>query len=202
MRNGLAMALVLSGTVCGAIALAGPADDAAEEAVKKLDGNVVRNQQLPDKPVVSIMLSLSKVQDGDLKQFAGLKTLKYLALYNTQITDATLKDLAPFQLETLDVMKTKITDAGLKDLAAIGTLETLALAGNPLTGEGLKDLAALKKLRKLDLRETKITDESLAGLAGLTALSGLDLGETAITGTGLKGQNTNPTQNKKEKHQS
>src|SRR4051794_3687855 len=138
-------------------ARADEADDRAEAAVKKLDGSLVRNQTLPGKPLVSVMLSMSKCTDDDLKMLADLKSISYLVLYNTGITDAGLQHLVGLQsLTRIDVMKPKITDAGLKVLAGMPNLEGLELATNGLTGEGLKNLAGHKSLSRLNLRATKV----------------------------------------------
>ena len=103
------------------------AEDAALAMVKKFGGTVVRNEQLPNQPVISVMLSLSACKDADLKELVGFKALTYLALYRTAVTDAGLKEVAKLKsLQTLDVMKTKITDAGLKELVPLKSLERLA----------------------------------------------------------------------------
>ena len=75
-------------------ARADPPEDAVEATVKKLHGSVVRRDDLPGKPIVSVMLSMSKCKDADLKALTGLKSLTYLALYRTGITDAGLKEVA------------------------------------------------------------------------------------------------------------
>src|SRR4029079_14078145 len=74
-------------------ASADEADDRVEAAVKKLDGSLERNQTLPGKPLVSVMLSMKKCTDDALKMLANLKSISYLALYNTGITDAGLQHL-------------------------------------------------------------------------------------------------------------
>lgn len=53
-------------------------DDQVEAAVKALEGSVVRDKQKPGQPVISVILSLSKCTDADLKKLAGLKSLSYL----------------------------------------------------------------------------------------------------------------------------
>src|SRR5690242_17285664 len=107
-RFGLGLCLVFA----AAGAWADQSEDAIEATVKRLGGSVVRNEQLPDKPIISVMLSLSDCKDADLKALTGLKSLTSLALYRTGITDAGLKEVAALKtLTSLDVMKTKITDA-------------------------------------------------------------------------------------------
>src|SRR3954466_15547004 len=101
-------------SVCVALAApsarADPAEDAIEATIKKLDGTVVRREDPPGKPIVSVILSMSNCKDADLKALTGLKAMTSLALYRTGITDAGLKEVAALKaLTSLDVMKTKIT---------------------------------------------------------------------------------------------
>jgi hypothetical protein len=51
------------------------AEDRVEAAVKKLEGSVVRRNDLPGKPIVNVILSMSKVKDDDLKMLSDLKSL-------------------------------------------------------------------------------------------------------------------------------
>src|SRR6516164_9565265 len=78
--------------------LADEAEDKAVEAVKKLGGTVVREDNDPAKPVIKVDLVLSQVTDADLKELAPLKELKELNLMACKgVTDAGLKELAPLQ---------------------------------------------------------------------------------------------------------
>ena len=70
------------------------ADDRVEAAVKKLDGSVVRRNDLAGNPIVNVILSMSKVKDDDLKMLGDLKSLSSIQLYRTDITDAGLSNLA------------------------------------------------------------------------------------------------------------
>ena len=140
MRNRLRFALSLCVVLAAAGAWADQAEDTIEATVKKLGGSVVRGEQLPGKPIISVALSLSDCKDADLKVLTGLKSLTSLALYRTGITNAGLKEVASLKtLTSLDVMKTKITDSGLKELARLDLLERLALASTELYGSGLKE---------------------------------------------------------------
>jgi hypothetical protein len=60
-----------------------PADEAkgaAERAVERLKGRIVRDDKAPGKPVVAVDLSFRAVTDADLKHLAGLKDLRELDL--------------------------------------------------------------------------------------------------------------------------
>ena len=121
VRYGMSVFVVFA----AAGAWAGQSEDTIEATVKKLGGSVVRNEQLPGKPIVSVTLSMSDCKDADIKALTGLKSLNSLALYRTAITDAGLKEVAALKtLTSLDVMKTKITDSGLKELAGLDLLAT------------------------------------------------------------------------------
>src|SRR5215468_10493445 len=84
------------------------ADNAEDKAVaffKELGGNADRNENLPGKPVVSMLFfSNAKVTDADLKALAAFKNLTTLILSDIKITDAGLRELAPLKnLTRLDL---------------------------------------------------------------------------------------------------
>src|SRR5262245_19804189 len=58
----------------------------------------------------------------------------------------------------LDLFDTQLTDAGLKELAGLKTLHTLDLGVTKVTDAGLKELAGLKSLHALDLGTDEGTD--------------------------------------------
>ncbi|QJW96763.1 leucine-rich repeat domain-containing protein [Frigoriglobus tundricola] len=119
------------------------ADDAEDKAlalVEKL-GFVIRNDKLPDQPVIGLVL-VGKVRDADLKDLVGFKQLTHLDLGDcAMVTDAGLKDLAPHKrLTYLSLRKTKVTDAGIKDLSGLKTLTKLDLDGTEVTDAGVREL--------------------------------------------------------------
>ena len=106
------------------------ADDRVEAAVKKLDGSVVRRNDLPGKPIVNVILSMSKVKDDDLKMLADLNRCPPSSFIGPTFPDAGSESRGIKGLTKIDAMKTKITDAGLKALAGMPNLEDLELATN------------------------------------------------------------------------
>ena len=108
MLLGIAFGLLVAG-----LARADEAEDRAEETVKKLGGSVVRNKQLPGEPLVSVMLSMTDCKDEDLKKLAGLKSMSYLALYRTGITDAcaVVKPCASTSTPTAEVGSSHVASA-------------------------------------------------------------------------------------------
>ena len=93
------------------------AEDRAVAFVKKVDGEVTRDDKTPGKPVHAVSLCGTGVTDAGLKELAPLKNLTKLDLIGTKVTDAGLKELAPLKnLTKLDLSGTKVTDAGVKEL--------------------------------------------------------------------------------------
>src|ERR687884_2273610 len=135
MRTMLIGAVMLLACLSGAAR----ADEAsAVKAVEKLGGKVTRDDKLPGKPVIEVNLAFAHVTDAHLKELKeelkGLKQLTSLALYNSQVTDAGLKEIADLkQLTTLYLNNLRVTDAGLKELRDFKKLTTLALCNAPVT---------------------------------------------------------------------
>ena len=156
-------------------------------AIEKLGGNVTFDEKSPDKPVISVDLSTSKVTDAGLEHLKGLSHLRQLYLYDTQVTDAGLKHLRGLsQLQKLFLANTKVTDAGLEQLKRLSQLQTLDLMNTQVTDAGLRHLKGLSQLRELFLANTKVTDAGLEHLKGLSQLQTLDLNGTKVTDAGLE----------------
>ncbi len=116
-----------------------PENEQAIVAIEGLGGSVVRNDNIPGRPVTSV--EFPKATDAALKEVAGLKRLNSLKLAGTEVTDAGLKDLASLErLASLDLTDTKVTDAGLRELAAIKNLTRLIITGTATTDSGVADL--------------------------------------------------------------
>ena len=116
------------------------AEDKAVQAIKKLGGDVTRDNKAEGKPVIVVLLFNATVTDGDLKELKAFKGLKELILGNTAVTDAGLKELKELKdLQLLDIGGTKVTDAGLKELKDLKKLKSLYLRESA-TDTGLKEL--------------------------------------------------------------
>src|SRR5262249_10587100 len=112
------------------------ATDQAIAASKRLKGQVKREGNGPDKPLVSVDLPGTRASVDDLEPLKGLIKLQPLNLYNT-----------------------KITDAGLAHLEGIPSLGTLYLNDTQITDAGLVHLKGLTRLAQLGLYRTHISDE-------------------------------------------
>lgn len=89
----------------------------------------------------------------------------WLKLSNTQISDATLAQVAKLRkLQKLHLEQTSITDAGLKQLNGLTNLEYLNLYGTAITDAGLTELLNLRNLKIIYLWQTKVTDQGVADL--------------------------------------
>src|SRR5688500_4370405 len=76
------------------------ADDAEDRAVKfveKLRGNINPDEAGPNKRGVAVTLSASLITDAGLKDLAPFRNLTQLNLGQTKITDAGLKEVASFK---------------------------------------------------------------------------------------------------------
>lgn len=112
-------------TLCGLMSwlvLGSPATGRADVGksvafVEKLGGSVTRDEKMPGKPVVGVILYGPKMTDAGLKELASLTNLTTLDLHDTAVTDAGLKELAPLtKLTTIFLFNAAVTDAGLKEL--------------------------------------------------------------------------------------
>lgn len=130
------------------------AEERARAEIERLGGEVRRDGQMPGTPVVSVILTKTRVIDGELSMLANFP-----------------------QLRTLDLRGTRITDKGLAHLERLTNLQQLYLDSTPITDLGLGRLKDLKELRELSLKDTSISDLGLAFLPGLTNLEKVNLKE-------------------------
>jgi hypothetical protein len=87
--------LALAGSVLASSrpAFADAAEDKAVALVKKLGGDVTRDDKQPGKPVTKVFLFGSPVTDAVAKELAAFKSLTTLGLGGTQVTDAGAREL-------------------------------------------------------------------------------------------------------------
>ena len=68
-------------------------EERAVAAVKRLGGQVQRDEDAPGMPVVAVVLRSTEVTDANLACLKGLRRLKALHLDSTGVTDEGLKHL-------------------------------------------------------------------------------------------------------------
>ena len=126
-----------------------------------------------------------------LKSLAELKDLEELYLAGTLVDDDSAKVISGFpKLKKLRLARTQIGDAGLETLSSCSTLQEIDLSENSLiTNSGVAHLAKLTNLRKLNLWRVQVSDEGALLLAPLTKLEWLNLDNTKLSDAGLPALN-------------
>lgn len=186
--------LLLSGLLAWLVSIsatpvyADEAEDRAVDFLVKQGGSVGRDEKLPDKPVVSVWVS-GKLRDGGVSALAKLKSLVSVHLYNTNVTDSGLKEIALLKNLTSFgiVSKDKVSDAGIKEIAKLQNLTSLTIGTKKMTDVGFKEIPKLSNLTTLNLLEVKFTETGAKEIAKLPNLTTLMLaGIEAAPDTGLK----------------
>lgn len=165
-----------------------PVPQVGLDRIQRLGGTLTRDDELPGKPVTGIYFRGSRPYSS--KHLPGLKSLvdlRALLFDDAQISDTGLKDVKNIRsLTFLDLGGTSVTDVGLKEVGEAYNLKSLFLYRCPrITDAGLRELRDLEELRVLDLHDTRITDIGMPELAMFENLLKLDLRRTAITDAGL-----------------
>jgi len=101
-----------------------------------------------------------------LTELNGIKKqVVSLDLNKMPVKDADLKTIAQFEnLRTLNLNFTDVTGATLKDLAALKYLTALSLAGAHLNPRGAAQINQLKSLKKIALWDTGLADADIQAL--------------------------------------
>jgi hypothetical protein len=135
------------------------------------------------------IMAMDSLTDAGMRDIARFKTLQYLSISGTRVTDVGMKELLKLNdnLQHLNLAGLHISDAGLQSLVKLQGLRYLMLGGQTkVTDTGMKDLARLKNLQTLGLIGTGISDGGLKELARLENLEVLWLGSALVTDAGLK----------------
>lgn len=109
--------------------------------IKKLEGSVIRNQEVPNKPVIYVSLTGTKVQDEHLKYLSLIPSIETLDLNYTAVTDKGVKYVKSLRkLKVLQLIEVKaVTDKGLSLLVGLKDLENLNITGaKRITDRGVK----------------------------------------------------------------
>jgi hypothetical protein len=165
--------VILTAFTVGPVEKAAPKIDlppaAPQAALDAISGTGVLIMQLAQD---NTFLTANTVNVAKTFDDAGVKTLipvapqlAWLDVSKTQITDASLADIAQLpNLTRLHLEKTAITDAALPQIAKLGKLEYLNLYGTKVSDAGIAQLKELKNLKKLFVWQTGVTDKGAADL--------------------------------------
>ncbi|HEY1065624.1 MAG TPA: hypothetical protein VGE52_05935 [Pirellulales bacterium] len=149
---------------------------------KPLDANLMANVYRLDYPIDDLSLRGAMLSPEVFQRLGELKTLRYLDVSSTNVTDAHLAAIAKAtSLQALNLRETKITDAGLASLLALPNLTHLDLAGTAISDQGALTLARIPTLISLDVSNTNVGDAGAAALLALPSLERINLGGTRIT---------------------
>ncbi len=134
-----------------------------------------------------IYASTKKFGDEEMKALPSLPNLDHIDLFQSGITDESLKEFKRFpKLASIPMGQTKVTDKGLKHLANLTQLEYVGLRGDNITDAGVAHLKKLTNLTGLFLGETKVTDAGLKHLVDMKKMSYLRIHNLSITDKGLE----------------
>ncbi len=126
-------------------------------------------------------LSGIHIDDEGLREIAHLP-LRELWLQEAKITDASAATLS--QIKTLDFLQlnaTSLSDEFLERLEPLPELENLGLRGTQVTADGMKYLSRHPKLMKLDVYHTDIDDSGVQHLVACQSLTDVGLSATKVT---------------------
>jgi internalin A len=131
--------------------------------------------------LVSIDLSNTPLDDGDVDRLQSPPTVRALSVAGTHVTDKCLAHLKGWQaLERLNINGTAIHGSGLLHLQSLPALRDLYLGGPNVNELFLVELSGLKQLERLGLSKCTLSTHALKTLAQLTQLRELDLSEIKI----------------------
>ena len=121
--------------------------------------------------LVALHAEHTDVDDQDLRNLLGMRTLRILDLTATRVTDAGLVHLlACADLEVLSLWDTPVTDGALDLISRLPNLRHLGLGNTRVTDDGLRHLARLRKLRLVQLTGTEVEGPGLRHLHDLPEL--------------------------------
>jgi hypothetical protein len=133
------------------------------------------------KEIRALDVSGANIDDEGVRQIAHLP-LRELWLQGTHITDASAATLS--RMKTLDFLQlnaTALSDNFLEQLEPLPALGRFGLRGTQVTGAGMKYLSRHPALRELDVYHTKVDDAGVRSLVECRLLTSLGLSMTGIT---------------------
>ena len=138
---------------------AGPAPEAAKEAIRKLGALV--SPVVADSPLLRVewISGASLVGDKEVAELTSIGgNIAELDLSDTKITDEALAVIGKYpRLHWLNLNNTAVTDAGIAHLKGLVNLSYLNLHSTNVSDTALISLTPLRKLRQVYLWKTRVT---------------------------------------------
>jgi hypothetical protein len=126
--------------------------------------------------LVGLHAEHTDVDDVELRNLVGMRSLRHLDLTGTAVTDIGLVHLLGCEdLEFVSLWDTDVSDAGLELLGRLPNLRHLGLGNTLVTDTGLRHLARLQRLRILQLAGTAVLGPGLRHLHDLPELETVSL---------------------------
>jgi hypothetical protein len=126
------------------------------------DRDKIRNTHAVPNHTTANWADAPMLGDGELPSVAKLRTLQWLDLGHTRVSDAGLEHLAALkQLKHLDLIGTTISSNGLGHLRALHALESLRIDDRVLLENGLESLKSLPALRLLVIKKATLDEASI-----------------------------------------
>jgi hypothetical protein len=146
----------------------------------KVDNDLLRQIGVL-KELRRLDLSNARIDDDGIRQIAHLP-LQELWLQETKITDASAATLSQIKsLNFLQLNATSVSDSFLERLEPLPELENLGLRGTRVTSAGMKYVTRHSKLKDLDVYQTDVDDSGVLSLVDCPSLTSLGLSMTKVT---------------------
>jgi hypothetical protein len=162
---------------------AGRSDRIVVTESRVTDGDSAMVGELPG--LSALELPNAAISDRGVEELRGATNLQVLVLGETSLSNQGLAMIADLKkLQRLNLAMTDAGDVGMASLATLLRLQSLRIGSPHMTDGGLKSLADAKSLRFLILRQAPITDAGLKYLVPLKQLESLYLEGTNVTSAG------------------
>jgi hypothetical protein len=132
-----------------AIALIGWNNDVEADFISRVENtelldsaghSIPRVQRNADGNVDKLHLNGMQLSAEDFAAIGRLKTLRFLTLYRTNVTNADLRLLCELPLEGLNLTSTEVSDAAIDEILKLESLRSLCLGNVAITRDAVDRL--------------------------------------------------------------
>ncbi|HBE68639.1 MAG TPA: hypothetical protein DDW52_10880 [Planctomycetaceae bacterium] len=163
------------------------ADEGAIAAKRAEVGDAEMEPLAELKSLRWLALNGTAVSDQGLSKVAGQGRLERLWIGQTEISDAAIPALLACQkLEHLSIEGTQISDRGLRQLAQLPNLQVVAAGGNQQTALGISELVKAASIEEVYLDVPSVDDRVAASVAQQVNLRVLSLRRSRLSREGCK----------------